>query len=718
MFSTHDAHAWHFDRLGGFDQVRLASDADWQALPELDAKLWAVLSCPVSQLALDTRTLSLLDRDGDGRVRVIEVKEAVSWVCERLSHPAVLKQRSALIRLDDLREDTQSGEALRQAALAVLEQAEQADRTVLTLEVLEQVMARFANRPFNGDGVITRETTNDALLQAALSDVQQCVGSVTDLSGLSGVDESLLDVFEQAVADRLSWQQQAQAAGAFVLGESTLSALQALDAVQAKVDDFFTRVALCGFDAQAVTALNPASSSYEAMSAVALDARHAAIAGLPLAQVSPQADLPLLQGINPAWQGAMTRFVQTVVVPLMGDKSHLTLPEWQDLVARLALARDWQAQQQGVQVSALASERLQAWSDQRWGAQLRELIARDLMVADQRQQMDALLKLLLFVRDLDQVVNNFVSLRDFYSPDHLAAFEAGTLYLDGRSMRLCLTVDNVSAHAPQAVQAGTFLLYCDCVRRGGTDKMSVVCAVTAGHADQLAVGRHGVFYDRHGDEWDAVVVRMVEHPISVAEAFWSPYKRLARLIANQLEKFASARDKAVEAKASEAVGQVAKEAKPGDKPAAPFDIAKFAGIFAALGLALGAVGTAIATLLASFLALSWWEMPIAVAGLLLLVSGPAMLLAWLKLRKRSLGPILDANGWAVNAHASISLPFGATLTQVASLPKGSHRSLRDPFAQKSRAGWWWLLAMLLLLSAAAKTGSVIQMPDDSVKQQP
>jgi hypothetical protein len=279
-------------------------------------------------------------------------------------------------------------------------------------------------------------------------------------------------------------------------------------------------------------------------------------------------------------------------------------------------------------------------------------------------------------------------------------FEAGTLFLDGRSMRLCLKVDSVADHAKMAHLAGTFLLYCDCVRSSGVERMSIVAAVTAGNADQLMVGRHGVFYDRQGDEWDAVVVRMIENPISVGEAFWSPYKRVGRMIASQLEKFASARDKAVETKAASTVTDVVKEQKVADKPVVPpFDIAKFAGIFAAMGLAIGALGTAIATVLAGFLALPLWEIPLVIAGGLLLVSGPSMLLAWLKLRKRSLGPLLDANGWAINTHASISLPFGSTLTKVAVLPVGSQRSLLDPFAQKSKSGWWWLLLFLVLACA-------------------
>jgi hypothetical protein len=75
-------------------------------------------------------------------------------------------------------------------------------------------------------------------------------------------------------------------------------------------------------------------------------------------------------------------------------------------------------------------------------------------------------------------------------------------------------------------------------------------------------------------------------------------------------------------------------------------------------------------------------MPLALAGLMLAVSGPSLLIAYMKLRQRNLGPLLDANGWAVNARAKINIPFGASLTQVAKLPEGAERALTDPFAEK------------------------------------
>ena len=100
------------------------------------------------------------------------------------------------------------------------------------------------------------------------------------------------------------------------------------------------------------------------------------------------------------------------------------------------------------------------------------------------------------------------------------------------------------------------------------------------------------------------------------------------------------------------------------------------------------------------LGLRWWQMPLAVGGLMLLISGPAMVLAWFKLRSRNLGPILDANGWAVNARARINIPFGTSLTQLAQLPEGAERSLSDPYAEKERP-WKVYLAIGAILFVAA-----------------
>jgi hypothetical protein len=93
-------------------------------------------------------------------------------------------------------------------------------------------------------------------------------------------------------------------------------------------------------------------------------------------------------------------------------------------------------------------------------------------------------------------------------------------------------------------------------------------------------------------------------------------------------------------------------------------------------------------------------MPLAIAGALLIVSGPSMLLAALKLRQRNLGPLLEANGWAINGRVKINIPFGAALTERAALPRNARHVLRDPY-EESHAMRNSIITALLLLALAA-----------------
>ena len=115
---------------------------------------------------------------------------------------------------------------------------------------------------------------------------------------------------------------------------------------------------------------------------------------------------------------------------------------------------------------------------------------------------------------------------------------------------------------------------------------------------------------------------------------------------------------------------------------------------------MGALGT----IFARILGLPWWEIPLAFIAIILAISIPSMILAYLKLRKRNLGPILDANGWAVNAKAKINVPFGAALTQVATLPPGTQRDLVDPFAEKKKP--WKLYLFLLIVASRSAVGQI------------
>ena len=256
-------------------------------------------------------------------------------------------------------------------------------------------------------------------------------------------------------------------------------------------------------------------------------------------------------------------------------------------------------------------------------------------------------------------------------------------------------------HGTLASFSSMYLIYCDCVSKASNDKMTIVAALTNGDIDNLVVGRNALFYDRKGRDWDATIIKIIDNPISIRQAFFSPYRKVSRFIETQVSKIASSEDEKMSSGMNKGIEKIPVKTEsavaPKDLPKQPFDVGKFVGIFAAIGLAIGAIGTTIAAVMAGFMKLEWWKMPFAIVGLLLLVSAPSMVIAYLKLRKRNLAPLLDANGWAINAHVVVNIQFGNALTQLAELPKDAKVNINDPFTTKRKP----LLPVILFLSIIA-----------------
>ncbi|MFT3760021.1 hypothetical protein [Thauera sp.] len=697
------SHQWRFFRSGGFDQVLIENVDDLRHLGELDQKLWSVLACPTSGLEFDSRTLQLLDSDGDGSIRAPEVIAAADWLCAVLKTPEVLFRTGDGLPLDAIDGEHPEGAKLLATARKVLAYMGKPEADAIEVADFAEPSRIFEPGHANGDGIVPVEfALNDA--QAALiSLIIEHFGAADDRSGQPGVDLDKVSAFFAAVQDAVAWHDQAAASADTVLtlGEGTADAAAVFDAVREKIEDFFTRCRLAAFDGRAADALNPADEAYAALTLQALATDTEGVAALPLAQVRAGRALPLENGLNPAWQARIATLRAAVVKPILGERSELSFAEWQDIAARFDAYRAWLAARPETPVAALAAGQLRELLAGTAQAELTALIERDLAAETAAAQVDALERLVRYKRDFVTLLRNFVTLSDFYGAGEKAIFQAGTLYLDQRSCELCLRVPDMARHAALAPLSGTYLVYCQCVRQGEAP-MTIVAAMTGGEADEMMVpGRNGVFYDRQGRDWHASVVQVVEAPISVRQAFWSPYKRVARMIGEQIQKFASSRDKAVEDKAAARVADAGAKAEAPAPAATPaFDIAKFAGIFAAIGLALGALGTALAAVVTGFLSLPVWQMPLVIVGIMLLISGPSMLMAWLKLRQRNLGPLLDANGWAVNTRARINIPFGGALTGVAKLPAGASRAVAaDPYAEKETPWGTWLFLLAVVITA-------------------
>lgn len=701
-------HKWRFFRSGGFDQVALDSAADLLHLDELDPKLWTVLNCPTTGLEFDSRTAALLDLDGDGQIRVPEILSAVRWSCQRLQDPEIMFKAPGL-PLSAIADLDAEGANLKAAALRVLEITGKTPTDLLQVADVADMTLLFSPHHFNGDGVVVAELTSDPELAQLISEIIQTQGGQPDRSGGSGINSESLTAFYQQATAVVDWH----AAGRFddplfcPLGDKTADAVAAFDTVKAKIDDFFVRCQLAAFDPRSADALNPAVARYEVLGNKSISSNDTDVSAFPLAAIAAGQNLPLGEGINPAWAEAINQFKQLVVDPLFGVKgkhkaAHLTAEHWQQIAQQFEPWRLWQDAKPETSLHQLELSRLQTIVAGDGKAQLEALIAQDISASTFAENIDAVERLVRYQRDLVTLLRNFVSLSDFYQSKHKAIFQIGTLYLDQRSCELVLKVSDMARHATMAPFSGCYLVYCHCERQGEAP-LQIVAALTGGDVDELMVpGRNGVFYDRQGRDWRAMVTKVVVQPVSVRQAFWSPYKRVAAFIEAQLQKFAASRDKDIEAKTTTGAAAVASApVTPASATAvAGFDIAKFAGIFAALGLAVGAIGTSLAAVIAGLFALSWWQIPLVIAAVLLLISGPSILMAFLTLRRRNLGPLLDANGWAVNTRAKINVPFGAALTGLARLPVGAKRSLTDPFAEKKRP-WGSLLLFVVVIIAAA-----------------
>ena len=710
-----DKVPWAFHRLGGMDQVTLETAGELSRLRELDPKLWAALSCPASGLEFDARTLELLDTDADGRIRIPEVLEAMDWVCERLTDPAELAQRMDALPLSSIRTDTEQGRRVAVTAATALKNLGREEEGAIRYEDVSLSAASANALLNNGDGIIPAHADLDAGKLAFVKAVLAVTGSETDASGEPGINAAAIDAFLAALQAEKDWRK-ALAEAPHALGDDTPAAWGLMQELKEKIDDYFLRCRLASFAPVSTASLN-AEEQLVSPGEHGLLAPEA-LSSLPLSHIEADAPLRLDTGLNPAWREKSKAFF-SLVGPLLSDPASLSEEGWDALQQALApygaalasrpvpssSASNPPADAAGA-LASLSDADIDAFLADVSAEGLKAMMADDLAVNADSSDIAELERLVLYYRHLHRLLMNFISFHDFYSLKRPAMFQAGTLFIDGRSCRLCLPVADIAKHSAMAQLSQLCLLYCECRRRvpsgsASGDKMNIVAAMTAGSDAFLREGRNGVYVDNNGEDWDATLVKIVRNPISIKQAVWAPYLRISQMAGDQIAKVAGNAAKKVETAV----------ATPAKTPAAPFDISKSVGLFAAVGIALGAIGTAVGTIVGMLMALHWWQFPLLIVAAFACISGPAAFLAWLKLRKRTLGPVLEASGWAVNGQLPVNLVLGSALTSEASLPRNATRTRHDPLRQKSKTG---KLILAAILAAVLGAGYLAYKYDDIV----
>ena len=344
---------------------------------------------------------------------------------------------------------------------------------------------------------------------------------------------------------------------------------------------------------------------------------------MPLVTDEPDTALPLKSHLNPKYLEPVLEFAAKCVVPVLGERDELSRIEWKRLKDAFAPYRAW-------------------------------VKAKPVMNAVAKAELDAEEKFLRFRIYLGEFIRNYVTMESLYSAGEQSMFQCGSLRIDSREMSLCFHVDNEAAHSALAAKSECCVMYLKLSRPSESRTRNICAVVTAGTIARIYVGRNGVFYDRDGLDWEATVTKIVENQVSLREAFWLPWKKLGEAVSGTVKKFLGDR----QAKACASVTQGAKGGEQGG--------AAMASSVAAIGIAVGMLGAAAASIVTALRGLQpWWMVFVAIAVAVLAVSMPSVILTYLKLRRRDIGAILNACGWAVNRRMRFSIKLAKLFTRCA-----------------------------------------------------
>ncbi len=686
---------WNFFRTAGVLQAVVDGNA-FRNLKDLPNENWAVLSCPVTGLDFDAKTLAFLDGNGDGHIRIEEVLSALDWLLRRLGNMDELLKNSDTIPLASFA-DTDEGKALKAAAAEMLAAIGKDSAQEITLADVMQRQASFLAAEFNGDGVLVPAAVKDPVRAKLYGEIVAATGGTPDRSGASGVDKAVFAAFLKACADHIAWIEKgkADAATIFPLGDATGAAVAALEAVRAKVEDFFHRSRLVAFDAAATAPLNSKESDYAAVAAMDMAEGAGTIASFPLARVTAGAALPLRLGLNPEWAGKVAAFADAAVKPILGDVDSITEADWRKVCATLAPNIAYNGSVGGASVASLGEARIrEILADEKAKKDFEDMVAKDLACSGEIGKLDDLEKFVRYHAHINTFLNNYVNFSAYYDPDKPEIYRAGRLYIDGRVCRECVYVADAGAHATLAASSKMFLAYCNVTRPQTGEKRTICAAVTAGFSASLWVGRNGIFYDAQGNDWNAVIVKICECQISLKEAFWSPWIKISDMIGEQVKKLLSSKETAMMTAANTKVSAIGTEAPP-PPPEQKRDGAAMASSVAAIGIAIGIIGSAIGALVSALKGISFLYGVLGVLAIILVVSGPSVILAWFRLRSRDFAPVLNACGWAINKKMLMPMRLSRVFTHEAVVPSGSNISMEDPYVQK-HTGRNILIALVLL----------------------
>ncbi len=694
-----------YRRYGGSVQVDIPNFEALTRAIHIPETQWMATACPLEGLHCDPRFLTLMDADGNGRIRVAEVKAAVELTAKLLQSYQGADARSDVLELSALSSEATTLRSAAQRILTILK-AENTSR--ISLEQVRASDKVLREAGLNGDGIIAPAFLPESVRPLA-SRIMAAFPELKNRAGLAGVDPPTVQRFREARTALLAHLAARDAV--HVWSEASLQRAQRIRDVKPLLDGYFLQCRLVAAQPDAATNLKLAPGRVEsALGDTAALEKAASV--LPIAPVEPTGVLTwarLYRG--PAYE-ALEAFRKEIAAPTTGSAEQLSDAAWRELSTRAEAVLAWQAVFDASPVRGMAAE-------------LASVPEADLAAIDAASQADLALKgeldaiselerLILYQRWLLTFANNFISMPDLYSARKRALYERGSLVLGGRRYTLAVLAQPRAPHAALNSQGTTCILYIKVAPKDGADGYEVAVPVTRGNSAGLEVGKRGIFHDVEGKEFDAIVTQVVRQPVSLWEAMTLPFQRIGHFISSKVEALASSGDKdfeqSLEAGYTRSTSAVAGATASAPAPApAPAQGAGLGGLIAAGGIAFAAVGSSLAFIVSQMKSLSLVDVFSAALIIAAIVMLPAGLLGWLKLRRRNLALLLEGSGWALNDRLMLTRELAALITRKPRLPKGAkidradvlHAALplgkgEEEEEEEAGSGWVKLVVGLLI----------------------
>lgn len=673
---------------------------------------WIAVAAPIEGLSCDSRFLQYLDTDGNRRILVNELRRAVLKVATLLDDTRGVDTHSDCLELSHLsaHQDAvrikEAAQLLANAAAATPEMQVIPSNTYtrISLDELQRGRRALYERGYTGDGILLPAQVPDVHLQKLVASIIALYPAVHSLAGTDGLSVSLLERFmdERASLQHLVVHQPAS------LQDSTRTAeTKQIVEFSDMIDTYFSMLSLrhhVAISKNSLTAdpfrLLPASADWTSI-AIALLSRY----GI---------DLDVVDENQQKWQAIRDQARADLDWQRRWQEHPLVKHLWVLSVNDADLTKLSQLQQEDLSRKPIL-DAVDALEElvlcQQW-----LLYFSNSFITMPRLYKHSPYKGVIADKSTDQNTNKNTNkstdqnikihesaLEPLHVEDHALLFDRGMLVLAGRRYLMPVYVPNLDESIKMTSQGTTCMIYARVFDQQQKSLFDVAAPKTKGWSGEIYVGKRGLFYDHAGKEYDATVVHIVYHPVTLWEAALSPFLRIGGLITKKLEALISSGEENFSKNLDAELGKASTAPTAPTAPIAPPNpnSANMLGSsLAAGGVAIAAVGSSLAFVISQVKAMSFFDVVSSILSVAALVALPSGLLGYLKLNRRNVAQLLEGSGWALNDRLPMSNRLASLMTQRPPLPQKQKiiESIIDDMDDGSdRLPWRWRLLLLVLL---------------------